>query len=111
VRGTYQLDQFQKHRFGFGQKGNAPGQFAGPMDVAVDVAGNIYVADTNNQRIQKLSPTGQPLAAWGVVTGANTPRPAPEPGTFTSPGGLAVDKSGALYVADTRNQRIQKLAP
>jgi DNA-binding beta-propeller fold protein YncE len=71
----------------------------------------VFVSDTRNSRIQKLSASGQPIAAWGVVTGANTPRPAPEPGTFSSPGGLAVDKNGAVYVADTRNQRIQKLAP
>jgi hypothetical protein len=42
--------------------------------------------------------------------GASTPRPAPQPGTFFSPGGIAVDRQGAIYVADTRNQRIQKLA-
>jgi sugar lactone lactonase YvrE len=95
----------------WGWQGVDPGQFELPSSVAVDASGNVYVSDTRNGRIQKLSNSGQPLAAWGIVTGANTPRPAPEPGTFTSPGGLAVDKSGALYVADTRNQRVQKLAP
>ena len=69
------------------------------------------MTDTRNGRVQKLSSSGQPLAVWGIITGANTPRPAPEPGTFVAPGGIAVDAQGAIYVADTRNQRIQKLIP
>ena len=44
-----------------------------------------------------------------IVVGANTPRPSPQPGTFNSPGGITLDGEGALYVADTRNARIQKL--
>jgi DNA-binding beta-propeller fold protein YncE len=40
---------------------------------------------------------------------ASPPGPSPQPGTFNSPGGIAVDREGALYVADTRNARIQKL--
>jgi sugar lactone lactonase YvrE len=95
----------------WGWEGSDPGLFELPSSVAVDTNGNVFVTDTRNGRVQKLSAAGQPLAAWGIVTGANTPRPAPEPGTFTSPGGIAVDTHGVVYVADTRNQRIQKLAP
>jgi sugar lactone lactonase YvrE len=95
----------------WGWEGTDPGQYSLPSGVAVDSSGNVFVTDTRNGRVQKLSANGQPLAAWGVITGANTPRPAPEPGTFTSPGGIAVDKAGAVYVADTRNSRVQKLAP
>jgi DNA-binding beta-propeller fold protein YncE len=95
----------------WGWEGTDPGQFEFPSSVAVDASGNVYVSDTRNGRIQKLSPSGEPLATWGMVVGANTPRPSPQPGTFNSPGGIAVDGEGALYVADTRNARIQKLRP
>jgi DNA-binding beta-propeller fold protein YncE len=94
----------------WGWEGTDPGQFSLPSSVAVDASGNVYVSDTRNSRVQKLSPAGQPLAVWGTVVGNNTPRPAPETGTFNGPAGLAVDRQGALYVADTRNARIQKLA-
>ena len=86
----------------FGQKGNAPGQFAGPSDVAVDSQNNIYIADTNNQRIQKLSPTGQPIGMWG--SGGDGA------GQFWLPSGVAVDEQGKIYVADRSNHRIQVLS-
>ena len=93
-----------------GWEGVDPGQFELPSSVAVDRAGNVYVSDTRNSRIQKFDPSGQPLAAWGTVVGRNTPPPAPQPGTFAAPGGIKVDTKGAIYVADTHNARIQKLA-
>ena len=78
-----------------------PGQFWAPRGVAVDGAGNLYVADTKNQRIQKLSPDGEPLAQWGSAGSA--------PGQFRNPSGVAVDGAGNLYVADTENNRVQVL--
>src|SRR5688572_20151687 len=75
-----------------------PGQFDSPFGVAVDAEGNVYVADTGNHRIQKLSAAGQPLAQWGG------------PGHFMQPLGLALDDQGNVYVADTGNDRIQKLS-
>jgi DNA-binding beta-propeller fold protein YncE len=69
----------------------------------VDAVGNVYVADTDNNRVQKLSPDGVSLAQWGTQ--------APALGQFLSPSGVAVDNSGSIYVADSGNNRIQKLAP
>jgi DNA-binding beta-propeller fold protein YncE len=94
----------------WGWQGSDPGQFQLPSSLAVDSAGNVYVSDSRNSRVQKLSSTGQPLAAWGTVVGQGTPRPAPEPGQFNGPGGVTVDRAGNVYVADTRNARVQKLS-
>ena len=82
-------------------------QFANPIGVAVDSSGNVYVADTMNNRIRKVTPEGlvSTLAgstkgyADGVGTGAQ----------FDFPYGVAVDSSGNIYVADTDNQRIRKV--
>jgi len=69
----------------------------------VDVAGWVYVADTFNHRIQKLTPDGQPALVFGEAgTG---------PGQFRDPSGVAVDLYGQIYVADTHNNRVQKFAP
>lgn len=87
----------------FGSSGSGPGQFRHPYGVAVDAQGNAYVADTNNNRVQKLSPAGQPVTQWGGQGSA--------PGQFKRPFGVAVDVQGNLYVADTENHRIQKLSP
>ena len=77
--------------------------FDGPQGVAVDDQGNIYVADTSNNRIQKLGSDGRVLAEWG---GRGT-----GPGQFIRPTGVAVDRQRNIYVADTSNHRIQKLGP
>ena len=70
--------------------------------MALDAQGNVYVADSGNNRIQKLSPNGQPLQQWGIY-GA-------ESGQFSRPAGVAVDAQGNMYVVDEGNNRIQKLA-
>ncbi len=79
------------------------GNFWGPRDLAVDAEGNVYVTDTGNKRVQKFSPEGQFLQAWGgggVV-----------PGSFEEPTGIDIDSQGNIYVADTWNRRIQKFDP
>jgi hypothetical protein len=65
--------------------------------------GNMYVADTFNHRIQKLSPIGRPLASWGSD--------GSDPGQFSYPTAVALDAQRNIYVADTDNNRIQKLSP
>jgi uncharacterized protein (TIGR03663 family) len=84
----------------WGEKGTAPGQFNEPRGLAVDAAGNLYVVDSKNNRIQKLSADGKPVTTWG--------HEGQETGNFKDPCGIAVGPDGAVYVADTWNHRIQK---
>lgn len=84
-----------------GQAAGFESQFWGPRDVAIDTAGNVYVTDTGNKRVQKFDPDGQFLAQWGGA-GAN-------PGQFSEPVGIAISPtSGDIFVADTWNRRIQR---
>lgn len=77
--------------------------FSAPKDIAVDGKGNIYVADADNDRIQKINQSGKTLAIFGGKGRA--------PGQFLKPAGIALDRHGNIYVADTNNNRIQKLSP
>ena len=81
--------------------GSANGEFNSPSGIALDTSGNIYVADTGNNRIQKLSSIGAYLEKSGSSGPGN--------GQFSSPSGVAVDSSGNIYVTDGgSNDRIQK---
>lgn len=83
----------------WGAPGREPGQFAAPKGMALDHAGNLYVADSQNHRIQVLDPQGSPVRVWGSEGTA--------PGQFKEPWGVAVAEDGTIYVADTWNHRIQ----
>lgn len=77
------------------------GQFDGPTDVIVDAAGNVYVVDSGNHRIQKFDSTGRFLGKWGTRGSGD--------GQFETPLGIALDSSGKIaYVADKGNHRIQR---
>jgi uncharacterized protein (TIGR03663 family) len=91
----------------FGQPGNEPGFFAAPRGIAVAPDGSLYVADTNNNRIQHLSAAGEFISTWGTFAVSDDKTAAPA-GTFNSPWDVAVAPDGSVYVADTWNHRIQK---
>ncbi len=88
---------------GSGASGRGSGEFDHPAAVAVDGAGNAYVADTANNRIVKLSPNGVVLTEWGSRGTGD--------GRFHSPTGVAVDGAGEVYVVDSENNRIEVFDP
>ena len=83
-----------------GEIGSGAGQLTGPYDVALDAAGNLYVADLYNSKVVVLSPDGSFIREWGGFgTG---------PGQFHHPLAIAVSSSGLVYVTDDDNQRVQE---
>ncbi|MFZ6749575.1 gluconolaconase [Undibacterium sp. Ren11W] len=97
--------------FAGSSEGYADGQgtaaaFHTPSGLAIDIAGNVYVADTGNNRIRKITPQGL------VSTLAGNGKPgyldgAASQAQFNGPVGVAVDHSGKVYVADTYNDKIR----
>jgi sugar lactone lactonase YvrE len=83
-----------------------------PEGVAVDGAGNLYIADTTNSRIRKVTPGGIITTVAGNGTpgynGDNIPATSAE---LSSPYSIAVDGAGNLYIADSLNVRIRKVTP
>lgn len=81
----------------WGSKGKGNGQYRQPRDVATDAAGNFYVSDHQNSRIQKLSPTGAFLSSFGA--------PGRKNGQLLRPNAIAVS-GNTVIVTDTDNHRI-----
>ena len=96
---------------GFADGAVAIAQFKeGEGGIVADAQGNIYMADYNNQRIRKISISGQVTTIAGS---GNSGFRNGNGGTaqFNFPGGIAIDKQGNLYVADGLNFRIRKITP
>ena len=97
---------------GFGGDGGAPAsaQLNNPQGLAVDSAGNLYIADTQNHRVRKVS--GGTIS---TVAGSGTSGFAGDGGAATSaqlnaPFGVALDAAGNLYIAEFSNNRVRKVA-
>jgi sugar lactone lactonase YvrE len=93
---------------GFADGVGGAAKFTGPAGVAVDAAGNVYVADFNNQRIRKITAAGavSTLAGSGVLGFADGVGTAAQ---FNSPYGIAVDAAGTIYVGDQGNNRVRRI--
>lgn len=83
-----------------------------PQEAAADPSGNLYVADTNNNRIRKIDPSGNitTIAGGGANTGCGYSGPATS-ARLALPQGIAVDAGGSLYIADTNNNCVRKVDP
>jgi DNA-binding beta-propeller fold protein YncE len=92
-----------------------PNPLDSPTDVALDQAGNLYVVDAKNARIQKFDQNGKSLVMWGKKGAGDGEFTFELPTTPTTAGyyagGVALDALGNVYVADFGNHRIQKLDP
>jgi sugar lactone lactonase YvrE len=82
--------------------------FNQPCGVAVDISGNVYVADTGNNRIRKITTNGTvtTLAGSGIAALSDGQGTA---ASFSEPWGVAVDGNGNVYVADYDNKKIRKI--
>ncbi|MBK7057752.1 MAG: hypothetical protein KBF99_07915 [Leptospiraceae bacterium] len=85
----------------------ASAAFRSPLGVAIDTSGNLYIADSNNHRIRKIS-SGTVSTLAGSGSSGSTDANGTS-ASFNTPSGIAIDTSGNLYVADTINNKIRKV--
>ncbi len=81
-----------------------------PAGVAIDPSGNIYIADTHNQRIRKVSGGTITTIAGTGIAGFSGDGGSGTSATLSNPTALALDASGNLYIADTDNHRIRRIS-
>jgi streptogramin lyase len=92
-----------------GARGDA--RFSYPYSVAVDDAGNLYVADQGNHTVRKVSPAGEVATLAGLAANLGSVDGTGSGARFYFPHGVAVDRAGNFYVADTQNNTIRKGYP
>ena len=85
--------------------------YQGLSGLALDAAGNVYAADANNTAIRKITPSGKVTTLAGGPGGSGSTDGSGYSARFNTPSGAAIDGSGNVYIADTFNSTIRKIAP
>ena len=86
-------------------------RFHNPRGVAVDSAGNLYVADSWNHTIRKVTPSGEVTTLAGQAGARGSADGTGSAARFNEPSGVAVDRAGNVYVAEPRNNTVRKISP
>jgi len=86
-------------------------QFRNPWGVAVDNEGNVYVADTSNDTIRKVTPAGVVSTLAGLAGNSGSTDGIGGTARFNNPYAVTVDSAGYVYVADTANNTIRRVSP
>lgn len=94
---------------GFQNGSGANAQFSGPRGITIDNQDNVYVTDSDNNKIRKISPSGVVStfagSTFGDTDGIGTDA------KFNEPQGITIDSRGNLYVVDRNNHKIRKITP
>ena len=89
----------------------AAARFYAPGDVAVDGAGNVFVADWGNNTIRRITPAGAVTTFAGTAGLSGSADGTGAAARFAGPTGMAVDRSGNMFVADNLNHTIREITP
>jgi sugar lactone lactonase YvrE len=111
-----QVTRYAFSNFAVGGPGSADGmgsaaRFNFQIGAALDAAGNVYVADTGNHTIRKVTPAGLVTTFAGTAGRSGSVNGTGAAALFNNPQGVAVDTANNLYVADTGNHTIRKITP
>ena len=104
---------------GTGRRGHASGdgravsaELSGPAAVAVDGRGNVFIADSGNNRIRRVTPAGRITTVAGTgVRGFGGDRGPTRSAKLAGPNGLALDQAGNLFIVDDENLRVRRVTP
>lgn len=84
-------------------------QLNSPRSIAIDSSGNLYIADSSNSRIRKVTPGGTITTVAGTSSGFSGDNGPATSAQLASPQGVAVSAAGLVYISDTSNRRVRRV--